>query len=95
METARSVRLAFWPKDWFVSIDLKDAYLLVLMRPLSHRYLKFVWEEAVFQFKALFFVLSSAPQVFTRICAVVEFLLHYQDIRLLRYLVDWLLLASS
>ena len=50
METTRSIRLAFWPKDWFVSIDLKDAYLQVPMHPLSPRYLRFVWEGTVFQF---------------------------------------------
>ena len=49
----------------------------------------------VYQFKALCFGLSTAPQVFTRVFAAVSAWAHSRAIRLLRYLDDWLVLSSS
>ena len=52
-------------------------------------------EGTVYQFKALCFRLSTAPQVFTRVFAAVSAWAHARGIRLLRYLDDWLVLSSS
>ena len=41
------------------------------------------------------FGLTTAPQVFTRIMAPVSATLHKYGVRMLRYLDDWLILASS
>ena len=95
METLQSVLLSVRSGDWMVSIDLKDAYLQIPIHPDSRKYLRFVALNQVFQFKALCFGLSTAPQVFTRVMAPVSALLHRQGIRMCRYLDDWLLLASS
>ena len=48
-----------------------------------------------FQFRVLCFGLTTAPQVFTRIMAPVSAILHRHGVRMLRYLDDWLILASS
>ena len=77
------------------SIDLKDEYLQVPMHPESRKYLRFVALGKVFQFKVLCFGLSMAPQVFTRVMAPVSAILHRQGLWILRYLNDWLVLASS
>ena len=61
----------------------------------SRRFLQFVVDGQVYQFRALCFGLSTALQVFTRVMASVSLILHRMGIRLLRYLNDWLLLASS
>ena len=95
METSRSVMQCVRKGDFLITLDLKDAYFQVPVHPHSSRYLRFVWGEKVLQFWPLCFGLSTAPQVFTRICAVVSAFLHRQGIRLLRYLDDWLLLAPS
>ena len=52
-------------------------------------------EGTVYQFKALCFGLSTAPQVFTRVFAAVSAWTHSRGIRLLRYLDDCLVLSSS
>ena len=52
-------------------------------------------EGTVYQFRALCFGLSTAPQVFTRVFAAVSASGHSHGIRLIRYLHDWLVLASS
>ena len=51
--------------------------------------------DAVYQFRALCFGLSSAPQVFTRVMAPVSSIMHRHGFRLLCYLDDWLVLGST
>ena len=91
METPASVRKAIRLGDWATSIDLTDAYFHVLMHIRDRKYLRFVWEEAVYQFRALPFGLSLAPWIFTMIarelCAAVRGL----GIFLRAYLDDWLI----
>ena len=74
---------------------LKDAYLQVPVHPNSRRYLRFVAFGQVYQFKALCFGLSTAPQVFTRVMAQVSTFLYHASIHIRRYLDDWLIQASS
>ena len=95
METLQSVLLSVRPGDWMVSLDLKDAYLQVPMHPESRKFLKFMVGGKMYQFKVLYFGLSTAPQVFTRVMAPVSAILHRMGVRLRRYLDDWLLQASS
>ena len=95
MESPRSVMGAIQPGDWMFSIDMKDAYFHVPIHPDSRKYLRFVFEDRVFQFRALCFGLSSAPQVFTRVLAPLARWLHLLGIRILLYLDDWLILANS
>ena len=78
-----------------VSLDLQDAYLQVPVHPDSRRFLRFCVGAEVFQFKALFFGLSSAPQVFTRVMAPVSSFMHRYGFRILRYLDGWLVVGSS
>ena len=61
----------------------------------SRRFLRFVVNGKPFQFRVLCFGLTTAPQVFTRIMAPVSAILHRHGVRMLRYLDDWLILASS
>ena len=95
METVQSVLASVRRGDWMVSIDLKDAYLQVPVHPDSRKYLRFVTSRGTFQFRVLCFGLTTAPQVFTRVMAPVASILHAQGVRLLRYLDDWLIQASS
>ena len=66
METVQSILLSIRQNDWMASIDLRDAYLQVPIHPSSQRYLSFYVAQGVFQFRALCFGLTTAPQVFTR-----------------------------
>ena len=95
METIQSVLLSVRQGDWMASIDLKEAYLQVPIHPSSRHLLRFVFRDRVYQFKALCFGLSTAPQVFTRVMAPVSAILHSMGIRMRRYLDDWLVQSSS
>ena len=95
METIQSVLLSVRQGDWMASIVLKEAYLQVPIHPSSRHLLRFVFRSKVYQFKALCFGLSTAPQVFTRVMAPVSAILHSMGIRMRRYLDDWLVQSSS
>ena len=95
METIQSVLLSVRQGDWMASIDLKEAYLQVPVHPDSLHFLRFVSKGHVFQFKALCFGLSTAPQVFSGVMAPVSAIFHTMGIRMRRYLDDWLVQSSS
>ena len=95
METVASVLLSVREGDFLASLDLKDAYFQIPIHGSSRKLLRFMSEGTVYQFKALYFGLSTAPQVFTRVFAAVSAWAHSRGIRLLRYLDDWLVLSSS
>ena len=95
METPRSVLNSICPGDWMISRDLQDAYLQVPVHRDSRRFLRFVVAGKTYQFRVLCFGLTTSPQVFTRIMAPVSAILHRHGVRMLRYLDDWLILAST
>ena len=77
------------------SIDFAEAYLQVPVHPTSRHFLRFIFRDTVYQFQALCFGLSTAPQVFTRVMAPVSAILHSLGIRMRRYLDDWLIQSCS
>ena len=95
METPQSVLRSIRPSDWMISLDLQDAYLQVPIHPESRRYLRFTMGGVSYQFRVLCFGLTTAPQVFTRVMALISAILHRYGIGMLRYLDDWLILAES
>ena len=95
METAQTVLQSLRAGDWMVSVDLEDAYLQVPVHSSSCRYLRFCVGDSVYQFRALCFGLSTAPQAFTRVMAPVSSIMHRHRFRILRYLDDWLVLGLT
>ena len=95
MGSIQSVLLSVRQGDWMASIDLRGAYLQVPVHPASRHFLRFMFRDTVYQFKALCFGLSTAPQVFTWVMAPVSAILHSLGIRMRRYLDDWLVQSSS
>lgn len=83
------------PRDWFVTVDLKDAYFHVPITPQHRLFLRFHFEGRSFQFKVLPFGLSLAPRVFTKCMREALAPLLQQGMRILPYLDDWLLCAQS
>ena len=83
----KSVLLSIRQNNWMVSINLKEAYLQIPIHQASRRYLRFVALQRVFQFKALCFGFSTAPQVFTRVMVPVSRILR-QDPKVLRQFAE-------
>ena len=66
--------------DYAFKIDLQDAYFQVPIHPSSRKYLRFAFENKVYQFQVLPFGLNTAPQVFTRLGHTVAGYLHRDTI---------------
>ncbi|KAI2660195.1 hypothetical protein H4Q32_025915 [Labeo rohita] len=82
-------------QDWFVAIDLKDAYFHVSILPRHRPFLRFAFEGRAYQYKVLPFGLSLSPRVFTKVAEAALAPLREMDIRILNYFDDWLILAHS
>jgi hypothetical protein len=52
-------------------LDLSDAYFHIPISLASRKFLRFVWNNKVYQFLAVSFGLAVAPQVFTRVFQTV------------------------
>ena len=77
--------------DYAFKIDLQDAYFHVPIHPSSRKYLRFAFENRVYQFQVLPFGLNTAPQVFTPLGHTVTGYLHRQGISVIPYLDNWLI----
>jgi hypothetical protein len=95
METPALVRLYLRPGDFATSIDLTDAYFHVGIHSASRRWLRFVWQGRIFQFRVLPFGLSLSPWVFTKVVSFLVSCVRAQGVRIIAYLDDWLVLAES
>ncbi|KAL0153391.1 hypothetical protein M9458_051310 [Cirrhinus mrigala] len=82
-------------QDWFMAIDLKDAYFHVSILPRHRPFLRFAFEGRAYQYKVLPFVLSLSPRAFTKVAEAALDPLRELGIRILNYLDDWLILAHS
>ena len=83
------------PNDFMAKIDLKDAYFTVPIWKGHQKFLRFLWKGTQWEFACLPFGIASAPRVFTKILKPVIGLLRKQGIRLIIYLDDFLLMAST
>ena len=61
MFTTNSVLSSVRKGDYAFKIDLKDAYFHVPIHPSSRKYLRFAFENKVYQFRVLPFGLNTAP----------------------------------
>lgn len=96
MDSPDAIRRAIQPGDWAASLDLKDAYFHVKIHERDRKWLRFTWNNCIFQFRVLPFGLSLSPWVFTKVIKeIVSFTRNQEDMRMHAYLDDWLILASS
>ncbi len=78
--------------DWFVTIDLKDAYFHI---QVVRQFLRFAFGGKAYQYKVLPFGLTLVPRTFTKCMDTALAPLRFQDIRVLNYLDDWLILIQG
>ena len=67
METIRNAIQLIRANDYMASIDLKDAYFAIPIAKEHRKFLRFVWQDKVYEFNCLPFGLASAPRVFTKV----------------------------
>ena len=76
--------------DYAFRIDLQDAYIHVPIHPSSRKYLRFAFENKVYQFPVLPFGLNTAHQIFTHLGHTVTGYLHRLGISVIQYIDNWL-----
>ncbi len=81
--------------DWFVTIDLKDAYFHIQVVQRHRKFLRFAFGVKAYQYKVLPFGLALAPRKFTKCMDAALAPLRFQGIRVLNYLDYRLILAHS
>lgn len=67
MEDIRSAAKLIFPNCFMATLDLEDAYLLVPVHKSSQKYLRFVFQNTLYQFVALPFGLNLSPFIFIKI----------------------------
>ena len=66
MDTLKDVIPLILPNCFFVTVDFKDVYYSVYVRPEDRKWLQFWWKGRAFRFICLPQGLSSAPRTFTK-----------------------------
>ncbi|KAI2649876.1 Transposon Ty3-G Gag-Pol polyprotein [Labeo rohita] len=95
MLTVKTVVTQIQHHDWFVTIDLKDAYFHIEILPQHRKFLRFAFGGEAYQFRVLPFGLALSPRTFTKCMDAALAPLRLQGIRVLNYIDDWLILAQS
>ena len=81
--------------DFFISIDLTDAYHAIALHPDFMRFMTFIFEQVYYQFTCLPQGLTSSPRIFTKIMRVVLSYFRSFSIKIAAWLDDFLVAASS
>jgi hypothetical protein len=92
MEGLQMMETVIQQGDWLIKLDLKDAYFCVAMNAHHKKYLRFKWQETLYEFQCLPFGLGSAPRDFTKLLKPVIAFLRRLGMRLIIYLDDILIM---
>ena len=95
METAQSVLDMVRSGFFFCSIDFSDAYFCVNVRPEFRKYLRFIWDDKLYQFTCLPQGLSSSPRLYTKIMKVAISYLRERNIIISNYIDDLIIMARD
>ena len=95
MDSISDIFIMIKPGDFFVSVDLSDAYYCIAMHLLSMPYLTFIFLNVYYQFTCLPQGLSSAPRIFTKVMRVVLSFLRIRSVRIAAWIDDFLIAARS
>ena len=95
MDSLQDIMDLIRPGDYFISIDLSDAYFCIAMHVRSMPYLTFVFMNVYYQFTCLPQGLTSAPRIFTKVMRAVLSFLRSRGIRIAAWIDDFFVASSS
>ncbi len=88
MLTLKTIMSQIWVGDWFVTVDLKDAYFHIQVIWWHRKFLQFAFGGKAYQYKVLPFGLALALRTFTKCMNAPLAPLRFQGIRVLNYRHD-------
>ena len=83
------------PNCWMGSVDLKDAYYSIPIKQEFRKFLRFRWEEELYQFTVLPNGLACAPRIFTKVLNPVFAQLRELGHECFQYIDDSFVVADS
>ncbi len=83
--TLRQIMPQIRSEDWFVKIDLKDAYFHISILPCHRRFLRFAFGGKAYQYRVLPFGLALSPRTFTKCVDATLVPLRLQGIHIMNY----------
>lgn len=95
MDTIKDVVQLVHPNCYFNTVDFKDAYYSVSVKPNDRKWLRFVWKNESYQFTCLPQGLSSAPRTFTKLLKPVLSHLRKLGVIVSCYIDDCIFIADS
>lgn len=95
LEDIRTVLKIISKNSFMATLDLKDAYFLIKIHEDSRKYLRFIFNDTLYEFNALPFGLNTAPYIFTKIMKPVVKLLRSAGYISSIYLDDICLVADT
>ena len=95
MDNILSVLPLLTKECYMASVDLRDAYYSIPIHAESRKYLRFMWDQELWQFKALPNGLSSAPRLFTKMTKPLLASLRQKGHTVVAYLDDTIIIGDT
>ena len=95
MVDVNALRNAIRKHQWGVSLDFKDAYLHVMVHKNSRKYLRFVINGVIYQYRTMPFGLNVSPRIFTILVGTIVKWAAGNGIQMITYLDDSLILHHN
>ena len=95
LESYENIKSMINRNDYFVSIDLKDAFIMILMHDSCFKYLCFEWEGKRMHYRCMPFGMTSSPRIFTKVFKSVLTFLRAKGIKISAFYDDVILVANS
>lgn len=95
MEDIRTAVRLMTPDCFMVNLDLKEAYFLVPIHETHTKFLRFIFNETLYEFLVLPFGLASAPFVYTKITKPITAYLRERGYKSVQYLDDYLCMGED
>lgn len=88
MDTLKTVLRLVHKNCYMVNLDIRDAYYMVRIHENHQKYLKFPWQNKLFQYTALPNGYAAAPRVFTKLLKPVFSQLRQSGVTVMGYIDD-------
>jgi len=95
MSSLRDAVCLMQKQCFFCSVDIKDAYYSVALHEKARKFFRFMFGEKKFEFTSLVMGYSDAPRIFTKIMKPVLAHLRDENITIIMYIDDALIVGKT